>query len=102
MDLKKSGHIFIPIFVGGLRSIAYVEFSKIELLVRNKRLKCAFFSRRLENTGFSPTTIVVIIFLAGSFLKMAKRTNLTVNDRQLLKDFRLERVEKGQLRRGYL
>jgi hypothetical protein len=56
----------------------------------------------LENTGFSPTTILVIIFLAGSFLKMAKRTNLTVNDRQLLKDFLLERVENGQLRRGYL
>jgi hypothetical protein len=54
----------------------------------------------LGKTGFSPTTTLVIIFLAGSFLKMVKRTNLTVNDRQLLKDFLLERVESGKLRRG--
>jgi ribosomal protein S26 len=31
---------------------------------------------------------------------MVKRRNLNVNDRQLLKDFLLERVENGQLRRG--
>jgi hypothetical protein len=48
----------------------------------------------------APQPLLVIIFLAGSFLKMVKRTNLPVNDRQLLKDFLLERVENGQLRRG--
>ncbi len=31
---------------------------------------------------------------------MVKRTNLTVEDRQFLKDFLLERVEGGQLRRN--
>jgi hypothetical protein len=37
---------------------------------------------------------------SGSLLKMVKRTSLTVNDHQKLKDFLLERVENGQLRRG--
>jgi hypothetical protein len=78
----------------------YVAFSIIKLLVQNKILKCEFLWHGLENTGFSPKTTLILIFLSGYFLKMVKRTNLTVNDCQSLKDFLLERVNNGQLRRG--
>jgi hypothetical protein len=39
---------------------------------------------------FQPHNEFVHIFLKGSFLKMVKRTNLSVNDHQLLTDTEVE------------
>jgi hypothetical protein len=54
----------------------------------------------LVNTSFSPRTTFGHNLLSGFLLKMVKRTNLTVNDRQKLKGFLLERFENGRLGRG--
>jgi hypothetical protein len=70
----------------------------MELLAQKKRSKFAFLWHGLENAGLSHTATLVLMFLAGSLLKMVNRTKKkkkTVNDRQKLKDFLLERVEMG-------